>query len=191
MYSISPLGPEADRAAFACGEPALDDYLQRHASQDVKRGRARVFVACPVGQPRQIAGFYTLSAASVAAETLPEAWRKKLPRYPVPVALLGCSGSQSAGPGDGVGGILLADACKRVASASQTLAVAAIADAKRAGRCVLPAFRVHRTARSARAVDAAQISVCLMAGACTHLVIHKSKFLNKINDVSKINIVDL
>lgn len=104
MYAISPLDPEADRAAFACGEPALDDYLQRHASQDVKRGVARVFVACPVGQPRQIAGFYTLSAASVAAETLPEAWRKKLPRYPVPVALLGrlAVSQQAQGTGPGI-----------------------------------------------------------------------------------------
>lgn len=131
MYSISPLGPEADRAAFACGESALDDYLQRHASQDVKRGVARVFVACPVGQPQQIAGFYTLSAASVAAQTLPEAWRKKLPRYPVPVALLGRLAVSQQAQGTGLGGILLADACKRVAAASQTLAVAAIVvDAK-------------------------------------------------------------
>ena len=131
MYSISPLDPEADRAAFACGESALDDYLQRHASQDVKRGVARVFVACPVGQPQQIAGFYTLSAASVAAQKLPEAWRKKLPRYPVPVALLGRLAVSQQAQGTGLGGILLADACKRVAAASQTLAVAAIVvDAK-------------------------------------------------------------
>ena len=131
MYSISPLDPEADRAAFAGGESALDDYLHRQASQDVKRGVARVFVACPVGQPRQIAGFYTLSAASVAAQTLPEAWRKKLPRYPVPVALLGRLAVSQQAQGTGLGGILLADACKRVAAASQTLAVAAIVvDAK-------------------------------------------------------------
>ena len=131
MVAISPLGPEVDRAAFACGEPALDDYLQRHASQDVKRGVARVFVACPVGQPQQIAGFYTLSAASVAAQILPEPWRKKLPRYPVPVALLGRLAVSLSAQGTGLGGILLADACQRVAAASQTLAVAAIVvDAK-------------------------------------------------------------
>lgn len=130
-YSIQPLGLDADRAAFSCGEAALDDYLQRHASQDVKRGVARVFVACPVEQPKQIRGFYTLSAASVAAQTLPQAWRKKLPRYPEPVALLGRLAVSQQAQGVGLGGILLADACKRVAAASQTLAVAAIVvDAK-------------------------------------------------------------
>lgn len=131
MYSISPLSPEADRAAFACVEPALDDYLQRHASQDVKRGVARVFVACWVDQPQHIAGYYTLSAASVAAQTLPETWRKKLPRYPVPVALLGRLAVSQRAQGKGLGSVLLADACQRVVAASQTLAVAAIvADAK-------------------------------------------------------------
>jgi len=130
-YSIAPLGSNVDRAAFTCGEPALDDYLQRHASQDVKRGVARVFVACPVGQPQQVAGYYTLSAASVSVQTLPEAWRKKLPRYPVPVALLGRLAVSQQTQGMGLGSILLADACKRVAAASQTLAVAAIVvDAK-------------------------------------------------------------
>lgn len=133
-YSISPLGPEAGRAAFACGEPALDDHLQRHASQDVKRGVARVFVACPVGQPQQIAGFYTLSAASVAAQTLPEAWRKKLPRYPVPVALLGRLAVSQQAQGTGLGSILLADACQRVTAASQTLAV----DAAQVAVCLMP-----------------------------------------------------
>lgn len=130
-YSIRPLGTDVDRAGFACGEPALDDYLQRHASQDVKRGVARVFVACPADQPQQIVGFYTLSAASVAAQTLPEAWRKKLPRYPLPVALLGRLAVSQQAQGTGLGGILLADVCQRVAAASQTLAVVAIVvDAK-------------------------------------------------------------
>ena len=130
-YVICPLGPEVDRTAFACGETVLDDYLQRHASQDIKRGVARVFVASPADQPQQIAGYYTLSAASVAAQTLPEAWRKKLHRYPVPVALLGRLAVSQQAQGAGLGGVLLADACKRVVAASQTLAVAAIVvDAK-------------------------------------------------------------
>ena len=119
-----------DTAGFECGETALDAYLQRYASQDIKRGVARVFVALPVGKSH-LAGFYTLSAASIAADTLPEKLRKKLPRYPVPVALLGRLAVSRQAQGKGLGSILLADACKRVAAASETLAVAAIVvDAK-------------------------------------------------------------
>jgi predicted N-acetyltransferase YhbS len=62
---------------------------------------------------------------------LPEKWRKKLPRYPVPVALLGRLAVDQLFHGQGLGLIPLADACKRVAAASETLAVAAIlVDAK-------------------------------------------------------------
>lgn len=130
-YSIRPLDSNAQRAGFDCGEKALDEYLQRYATQDIKRGVARVFVASPAEQPQVVAGFYTLSAASVAAETLPMTWSKKLPRYPVPVALLGRLAVSQQSQGQGLGSILLADACKRVAAASETLAVAAIVvDAK-------------------------------------------------------------
>lgn len=130
-YCIRPLDRDAQTAGFDCGEKALDEYLLRSASQDVKRGVARVFVASPVAQSQVICGFYTLSAASIAAETLPEQWRNKLPRYPVPVALLGRLAVSRQSHGQGLGSILLADACKRVAAASETLAVAAIVvDAK-------------------------------------------------------------
>lgn len=130
-YSIRPLDADAQTADFDCGEKALDEYLQRYASQDIKRGVARVFVASPADQPQVVAGFYTLSAASIAAQTLPEAWRKKLPRYPVPVALLGRLAVSQKSHGQGLGSILLVDACKRVAAASETLAVAAlVVDAK-------------------------------------------------------------
>ena len=130
-YSIRPLDADARMADFKCGELALDEYLQRYAGQDIKRGVARVFVAYPLEQPQVVAGFYTLSAASVAADTLPEKWRKKLPRYPVPVALLGRLAVSQQFHGQGLGSILLVDACKRVAAASETLAVAAIVvDAK-------------------------------------------------------------
>lgn len=130
-FHIRALDSEIETAGFRCGEAALDEYLQRYAKQDIKRGVARVFVATPADQGSVVAGFYTLSAASIASEQLPETLRKKLPRYPIPAALLGRLAVSEAAQGQGLGSILLADACKRVVAASQTLAVAAIiVDAK-------------------------------------------------------------
>lgn len=130
-YCIRGLDDQVETACFRCGEPALDQYLRRYANQDIRRGVARVFVATPTDQASVVAGFYTLSAASVAAEQLPDSLRKKLPRYPVPTALLGRLAVSETAQGQGLGSILLVDACKRVAAASQTLAVAAIiVDAK-------------------------------------------------------------
>lgn len=130
-YTIQALGSAADTAGFDCGEPQLNDYLHRYAAQDMRRGVARAFVASPVDAPARLAGFFTLSAASIQAETLPEDWRRKLPRYPVPVALLGRLAVDRAFQGKGLGSILLADVCRKVDAARQTLAVAGIvADAK-------------------------------------------------------------
>lgn len=130
-YTIRALDSAMTTAKFDCGVPILNDYLRRYAAQDVKRGVARVFVAIPVHEQTRIAGFFTLSAASIQAETLPESWRKKLPRYPVPVALLGRIAVDCTFQGVGLGSILLADACRKVIAASQTLAVAGIVvDAK-------------------------------------------------------------
>jgi len=130
-YHIRALNAEIDTDGFRCGQAALDEYIRRYATQDVKRGLARVFVATPEAEPQRLVGYFTLSAASVSATDLPEALRRKMPRYPVPVALLGRLAVAKAFHGRGLGGILIADALLKVASASRVLAMAGmIVDAK-------------------------------------------------------------
>ncbi len=127
---IEPLGSHHDRAAFSCGEPALDSYLQRQASQDIRRRVAQVFVALG-DAPGQIAGYYSLSAASFEKDELPPTLAKRLPYYPVPAAILGRLAVDGACQGQGLGETLLLDAIRRVVRASATLAVYAIVvDAK-------------------------------------------------------------
>ncbi len=127
---IEPLGSYHDRAAFSCGEPALDSYLQRQASQDIRRRVAQVFVALG-DAPGKIAGYYSLSAASFEKDELPSALAKRLPHYPVPAAILGRLAVDRACQGKGLGETLLLDAIRRVVRASATLAVHAIVvDAK-------------------------------------------------------------
>ena len=131
VYHIRPLDTGVDTAAFRCGQAQLDQYIYRYASQDVRRNLARVFVATPDGDTQRLAGFFTLSAGSVSCSDLPDMLARKLPRYPVPVALMGRLAVYTSFQGKGLGSILLADACQRVAQASSTLAVAGmIVDAK-------------------------------------------------------------
>lgn len=130
-FRIRPLDAAVDTSTFRCGHPALDKYLQRYASQDVRRGVGRVFVAIPETNATCVAGFFTLSAGSVNCADLPDALARKLPRYPVPVALLGRLAVDHSFQGQGLGSILLADACRKVVQASQVLAVVGIiVDAK-------------------------------------------------------------
>jgi len=127
---IEPLGSRHDRAAFSSGEPALDSYLQRQASQDIRRRVAQLFVMLG-NEPGKIAGYYSLSAASFEKDELPPALAKRLPHYPVPAAILGRLAIDRAYQGQGLGEILLLDAIRRVIRASATLMVyAIIVDAK-------------------------------------------------------------
>jgi len=73
-----------------------------------------------------VIGYYSLSAGSLDATTLPEAFRRRLPRYPVPVVLLGPLAVAESNQGMGLGSILLADALQRIAQASQVMAVYAV-----------------------------------------------------------------
>lgn len=131
VYCIRPLDATVETANFSCGQPALDQYLRRYASQDVRKNVARVFVATPENDKQRLAGFFTLSAGSVGCAQLPESLARKLPRYPVPVALMGRLAVDSNFQRTGLGSILLADACQKVIQAGAVLAVAGIiVDAK-------------------------------------------------------------
>jgi len=125
-YQIRPLDASINVADFKCGSEPLNEYIRRYASQDVRKNVARVFVAAPETNLRQLAGYFTLSAGSVSCTSFPESLAKKLPRYPVPVALIGRLAVDNEFQGKGLGSILLADACRKVAQASAVLAVAGI-----------------------------------------------------------------
>lgn len=130
-YNIRPLDAGIDTASFRCGSEPLDSYIRRYASQDVRKNVARVFVATPENDSKKVAGFFTLSAGSVSCSSLPTTLARKLPRYPVPVALIGRLAVDNESQGQGLGSILLADACQKVSRASSVLAVVGIiVDAK-------------------------------------------------------------
>ncbi|MFZ4503918.1 MAG: GNAT family N-acetyltransferase [Methylovulum sp.] len=88
-------------------------------------------MATPDDDSDHLAGFFTLSAGSVNCSDLPESLARKLPQYPIPVALIGRLAVDQAFQGKGLGSILLADACLKVKQASDSLAVVGIVvDAK-------------------------------------------------------------
>lgn len=122
---IETLTRSHKREDFDCGEPALNGYLQRQATQDMRRGISRVYVARARGSA-VILGYYTLSATSFGRKNLPEKEAKRLPHYPVPAALLGRLAVDRSCQGQQLGRYLLLDALNRVLHASETLAVYAL-----------------------------------------------------------------
>ena len=76
---FSPLAKSHNKKSFTCGQDALDRYLQKQARQDAERGFATVIVAAQEDVPETIIGYYTLSAASVSLNRLPDTTRRVLP----------------------------------------------------------------------------------------------------------------
>ena len=79
-YVIEPLGKQHDKKAFSCGSEILDIYLQKQASQDIRRGIASVFVVVENGKD-VIYGYYTLSTGSIPYMSLREDSQKAMPHY--------------------------------------------------------------------------------------------------------------
>lgn len=126
---FEPLGAH-DRAAFSCGTEALDNYIKKQASQDVKKKVAIVYVATL--DSKTILGYYTLSQYSVPLKDIPVELSKKFPKYPaLPATLLGRLARDVSTKGQGVGELLLLDALYRaLAMSGQIASAAVVADAK-------------------------------------------------------------
>ena len=160
-FVIAPLAAAHDRERFSCGAEPLDRYLQTQATQDVRRHIANCFVASPL-QGDAVAGYYTISSASLPITGLPAEQARKLPRTPVlPAALIGRLAIDRSFQGRQLGAALLFDAIARAICADAAV-VALVVDAKdgaaarfyrhhgfeafsgRAGRLFLPVATARR-----------------------------------------------
>lgn len=124
-FIIESLRRDHAREAFDCGEPGLNEYLTRYARQNDARGLGRTYVAVPEGEDR-VVGYYTLSAGGVAFAELPDHLRRRLPRYPIPVAHLGRLATCRSVRGQGLGEALLVDALKRSLRVADELGIMAL-----------------------------------------------------------------
>jgi ribosomal protein S18 acetylase RimI-like enzyme len=123
---ISPLNAVHDRASFYCNVEALDNYIHKQAGQDVKRSISRIFIAEQSDNPREVLGYYSLSTLSIELSKLPDKLARKLPRHPIPAALIGRLAVSKKVQGYGIGKMLLADAIKRTMSVSDQIAIYAM-----------------------------------------------------------------
>jgi ribosomal protein S18 acetylase RimI-like enzyme len=123
---IEPLNNIHHRPGFTYGIESLDNYLRKQAKQDVKRRISRAFIATTSDSPSAIIGFYTLSTLSIELQQLPKDLTHKLPRHPVPAALIGRLAVSKQAQGNGIEKMLLMDAIKRTLGVSNEIAIYAI-----------------------------------------------------------------
>lgn len=124
-WVIEPLSADHDRSAFSCGQESLDEFLKRYAGQNQKTGISKTYVAVRPGH-KQVGGYCSISAGAVHFEHIPEELRKRLPKYPVPVAHLGRLAVDASAQGRGLGEFLLLDALARIVQAADSIAIHAV-----------------------------------------------------------------
>ena len=126
-----PVSKKHDRGAFDCGEPALNEFLRRHARRNHDLGGAKTFLAIGDAEHKTILGFYSLSPASVEYARTPEIVRRGLARYDVPAFRLARLAVDRKVQGQGLGGQLLLVAGRRcLLAAAEVGGVALVIDAK-------------------------------------------------------------
>jgi len=101
--------------AFDCGQPSLNQFLQRYALVNQKANSAQTYVCCLNGE---VVGFYSLAVGSVDPEDAPARVMKGLARHPVPVMILARLAVDKDHQGKGLGKALLKDALLRTAQAA-------------------------------------------------------------------------
>ncbi len=118
IFKISILNKTHNRTSFECEEASLTEYLQKQASQDVKKKLAICFVA--TNKDNQVLGYYTLSSESLGREAIPEKYSRKVPtNYNAPVILLGRLARDLSQKKTGLGEHLLLDALFRAFKISE------------------------------------------------------------------------
>jgi ribosomal protein S18 acetylase RimI-like enzyme len=122
QWAIEKLSPRHDRAAFDCGKAPLNDFLRKYAGQNADLGISQTYVAVRPGSQR-VDGYHSVLSGAVESANLPEAARRHLPRYPVPVAHLARLAVDLSAQGRGLGRLLLLDALERVMQAAESIGI--------------------------------------------------------------------
>jgi GNAT superfamily N-acetyltransferase len=137
-YLTSRISAEDAASGFKCGKHPLDDYFVRHAVANDQKGISRGYVlgrseADPAELPK-VLGYYTLSMALITSAEAGSVIKDKLPKYPLPVALMGRLAVDERAQGRRLGEKLLIDAIRRVVDAARTIGcVGIVVDAKDEG----------------------------------------------------------
>jgi GNAT superfamily N-acetyltransferase len=128
---LERLSADHDLSAFRSGQDPLDGWLRNHALASQRMDSARTFVLIQRGD---VIGYFSLTMGSVLRSDAPRQLVRGLPAYPVGAALLARLAVGAGHQGEGLGGLLLAEALRKAvaagdAAAARLVVVDAIDDA--------------------------------------------------------------
>lgn len=123
LLAPEPLTPTHRLDAFDCGEPALNQWLQRRALGNQSSGASRTFVVADA--EGRVFGYHALAAGAVAHAVATGVVRRNMPD-PVPVLVLGRLAVDRGAQGMHLGAALLQDAVKRAVGVAEHAGVRAL-----------------------------------------------------------------
>ena len=125
-----PISRKHDRKSFDCGDPSMNDFLQRYARQSHESGAAKTFLAIDTADNKTILGFYSLAPGALAYADTPETVRRGLARHDVPGFRLARIATGLRWQSQGLGGQILAAVARRgLRAAAEVGGVVLIIDA--------------------------------------------------------------
>lgn len=116
-----PLTAEHDLSGFACGEPALDEWLRHRALKNESRF-SRTYVVC---DGNRVVAYFCISAGAVERTAAPGRLRRNAPDT-IPVSVIGRLAVSLDHAGRGLGADILSDALRRIAIASRSIGIGAV-----------------------------------------------------------------
>lgn len=124
MPTVEVLAGHHDRKGFDCGQPSLDQFLQRQARQNADRNLGVTHVAVPQPGAATILGYYTLVVRTVEGDIIPTV--TKLPAGAIGVVLLGRLAVDKSAQGQGLGRHLLLRAIRQTEIAARDIGIHAL-----------------------------------------------------------------
>ena len=108
LVSIKDIHQKSRLKSFDCEIDVLNEFLSKYAQKNDKLRIGKTFIA--LNQQDKIVGYFTLATAQVAYQEIPDDYRGKLPKYPIPALRIARLAVDKELEGKGVGKWLLAQA---------------------------------------------------------------------------------
>jgi predicted N-acetyltransferase YhbS len=121
--TLAPLVTQPRLGNFDCGNPALNEWLLRHAVQAHASGSARTFVAL---EDQRVAGYFSLTVGQVDTPQVAERVRNGKGSDPTPVVILARLAVSVQDQGRGIGAGLLQEAILRTLQLAEIAGVRAL-----------------------------------------------------------------
>jgi predicted N-acetyltransferase YhbS len=122
-FTPEPISAEHRTEDFDCGQPGLNDWLNRRALKNHVEGYTHVRVTAYEGQ---VVGYYGIASATVIAGAMPRNVRGGQPPDPVPAILIGRFAVDRDWQGKGLGQFLFRDALLRCVAAADLIGARAV-----------------------------------------------------------------